>query len=137
MHTIQKYQITEWSVQIVKVIMQTTKKKCKSFGLFVTSLTSMNHYCYTTRGIYSNLSKFSYQSLNFPCLGGVEREEAEVYKSAHLYDGISGRVLCACAGLTPQDAAAVATVAAAAMDVNEWSHWSVRTFMIIIFTNTR
>lgn len=41
-----------------------------------------------------------------------------MYKRALLFDGISVRVLCACAGLTSQDAAvtaAAATAAAAAM----------------------
>ncbi|KAI2656160.1 Alpha-2-macroglobulin-like protein 1 [Labeo rohita] len=54
-------------------------------------------------------------STSSPCISqqNSDREEAEVYKSALLYDGISARVFCACAGLAAQDAA-VATVAAAA-----------------------
>jgi len=47
-------------------------------------------------------------------------------------DGFSAHML------SIQDGAAVATVATVAaadsMLVNKWSHWSVRTFMIITFT---
>lgn len=54
--------------------------------------------------------------------------------------GVMGSVgeFSARAGLTAQDAAvASAAAAAAAMLLNEWSHRSVRTFMIIIFTIIR
>jgi len=51
-----------------------------------------------------------------------------------LCDGISGQDFCACAGQAAQDAVVASTTAAAAAAVflNEWSHRSVRTFIIII-----
>lgn len=85
MHTIPKCRITEWLIQIVGQWPLQTAKKVQLIQPFC-DFTDFNEslLLHNTGRIYPNLSNFSFQLLNFPCLGGVEREEAEVYKSAHL-----------------------------------------------------
>jgi len=101
MYNISMCQITEWSLQIVCPSNLCKQQKSRLYRLThsasLQQLTLMNHanlLLHNTGGSYPNLSK-SHQLHNFPCLGGVDREEAEVYKSAHLNDGICGRLLCA------------------------------------------